>query len=170
MTSMSKIVFKADKSRLLNRLVFGIAGGAFLIWLYATGVDKAFVIPSLILFAILAARGFWRLFQQYRNSELIILDENGITDSSYGLGFIPWGNIQAARIHEVNRFIQTFRVIELSLKDNKRFFDNKSYDRRLIEKGILNGSTGIWLNTWKLQSSDEDVLETIREYIYKYSS
>ena len=166
---MSNVVFEADKVRLKTRLLIGVVGAVLVIALLLSFESSALVIPALIVFAVLGGRGLWRFVRQLRNSELVVLDEEGITDRSYGLGFVPWGNVRAARLHDLERMGKTYRVIELTLRDPEAFFEDKTVDRSLIRRGMSSGTTGVWVNTWQLKASADEVLDTIRDYISRYS-
>lgn len=167
---MSEVVFEANTSKLKKRIAVSLVlGGMFVSFIL---IYQGLTLPSilaLLVGVLIWSRMLWRFSQQLRNRELIILNRKGLTDRSYGLGFIPWSNIQSARLHEVDRIIQKYQMIELVLKDNEDFFSASTADRKKIRRGIKDGITGIWLNTWQVSSSAEEVLDTIRDHIELYS-
>ena len=166
---MSRVVFEANKSKLRQRVVMGLSLGALMGILLVISMGLSiFSILVLLVCVYFMWRALWRLRGQLKDGELIVLAPEGLFDRSYGLGLIPWDNIRAARLHRVDRLL-SYEVVELVLNDLEVFFNTDNPDRKQIKRGLKNGLTGIWLNTWQLNASAEEVLDAIRDHINLYS-
>ena len=167
---MSEVVFEVNTSKLKKRIVVSsVLGGLAVIFLLTYLGLTVSSILALFVGVLVWGRIIWRFSQQLRNRELIILNRKSLFDRSYGLGFIPWSNIRAARFHELDRMNQKYQMIELVLKDDEEFFKASTADRRKIRMGMKDGITGIRLNTWQVNSSAEEILDAIRKHIELYS-
>ena len=167
---MSEVVFEVNTSKLKKRIVVSsVLGGLAVIFVLTYLGLTVSSILALFVGVLVWGRIIWRFSQQLRNRELIILNRKGLFDRSYGLGFIPWSNIRAARFHELDRMTQKYQMIELVLKDDEEFFNASTADRRKIRMGMKDGITGIRLNTWQVNSSAEEILDAIRKHIELYS-
>jgi len=159
---MTEVTFGVDTEAVkheLTILVLALLGLAAA----ALAIDPGgFGIGVLIGIPIFGGIKVWRLIGYLRHPDLVTLDARGITDQSYGLGFIPWSNVRAARLKEQRRLLRTYQVIELELIDEGAFFVEGGRDRELIRRGQSQGITGIWINTWQLTEPPEQVLQAIR--------
>jgi hypothetical protein len=119
---------------------------------------------------IVLIRKTWVFANQLSEGSLIILDEEGITDRSYGLGFVPWSNIQGAELQQIPKKIVPQTVVALDLKDPDAYFENSdSFNSAFLKWGDRRFG-GFWLNTSHVDCSSGELLELVRSYIEKYST
>lgn len=172
---MDRTVFTADRGQLIKAIALNI------VVLFATFAILSFFLPSWSLIpAIIIVGGFTlrkvlRFVDQLRNDEIIVLDESGLMDQSYGLGFIPWSNVKDASLREITWKASPFTVVELEVFDEDAYFaESDSLDRKMIKRGKEmsigeNGSVGgLWLNTYQISSTESELLEAVQRYIRKY--
>jgi|GEM_PF-2900446 len=167
---MNEIVYHSVKKPINNRLVLFGSGIFLVLILYIVAGMPLVWTPAVIVFCILVGMKAWRLHGYKQNEPLVIVNDSGITDYSYGLGFVPWDNIRAIRLFDLQRLHRKYKTIELLLHDEDQFFQEETRDRKLIKKGMSSGITGIWINTWQLNSSPEEIVETLHAFHRNHKS
>ncbi len=114
---------------------------------------------------------FKRAFVDLSRKHLLILNDEGLVDYSYGLGFIPWNNIASVERIEVVR-VFNYELLKLTLKDPGKYFEGKwKWGKWLLKIGYKSKSknVGFWINTWKLKLDRDEILNEIEIRIKSYS-
>lgn len=154
---------------LFHIIRFGVIGGIFFYFLFsADSLTESIVfllLSSFVLFVFIRSS-----IPDFRYRNLLVINNEGITDYSYGLGFIPWENIKSVKKETLRRLFP-YNILELELFDEDEFFNNNpSRLKRLIKKGRSSGRTGFWINTWKLNAPREEIITQLLKFNSKLTS
>ena len=159
---MNEVVIKTSlwKSILfLAGCLLFVVGGIFVIF-YGKGSNSTVVgILSIVFFGT----GFFVLLRQGLDRRpRIIIDEQGVTDRTLGVGRIVWEDIEAVQLSSV--FTNNFVV--LKLKNNEKYLKNLSNISKKLTKvnkdlgfGVLN------LNLSLLDMKPKKIYEIVRSRI-----
>ena len=126
------------------------------------------LLVGIVVFPFIGYRVWW-LARQLLAEGVLVLDAGGLTDLSYGLGYVPWSNIRAARLlrrarKQRNPLGMEWLLIELELRDEDAFYDSASpLMSWAIQHGKPKGTAGFWINVRTIDADPDDVLEAIRE-------
>ena len=166
---VEKAVIKADRRRIWWSIAQNGIVTIFLVGVLFFGFSPWAAVLGLAVGGVFILRKTWAWIQQLRDGDLIVLDEEGITDHSYGLGFIPWSNIRGAELHQVQRKIFPYTVVELDLKNPESYFEETdTLNSKFLEWGDRDYG-GFWLNAHHVESSPRELLQLVEEYNKKYS-
>jgi hypothetical protein len=175
-----RVVFQPDRTTLLLLLGIALAAGVtifmladyfYLINPYTNEPEQNPFLARLIVGTVVVPFiGFrvWWLSRQLLAEGVLILDAGGLTDLSYGLGYIPWSNIRAARLlrrarKQHNPLGMEWVLIELELRDEAAYFASASPMLRWgIQHGQPKGTAGFWINVRSIDAHPDDVLDAIR--------
>ncbi|MEM0963694.1 MAG: hypothetical protein AAGK21_14295 [Bacteroidota bacterium] len=168
------VVFRADRRKTARAALqsggIALAFAAAIVYVSWSSSAAAFGLAVAVAFLAFGARKPVRFLSQLVNDRVIILDERGITDRSYGLGFIPWSNVEGAELKTLLTKVPPVSVVELDLVDPEAYLSSaKGLDGRLIRRGYESGSAGFWLNTFQLEATPEEVFRMVLLFIDKYS-
>lgn len=181
---MERTVVRADRLKTAAWLTWHVVVlAASLWWAWET-------IPALILIVIvpLISWALGRRILRYGKSlfdpTLIVFNEDGITDFSYGLGFIPWEWVEDVQVKQVGWNLWRPDVVELQLKDLDRFFEaSDDVNRSLLEFGekVVNPNdwlkpdwvkghdvSGLWLVPMTSATSAEEVRRLVEQGIHEH--
>lgn len=149
---MDETVVRTDKTAALRSIVINLAvsGGV--------GAYLYFNVPFwlfLVVFGYISAVCLYkvvRLGNQVVDDRLIVLDSEGITDRSYGLGFIPWTQVRGAQVQTTRyNILGQGKVVELDLRDPEALHDSDSTtERELVQFGRRKVNDNVFLNPLKL--------------------
>ena len=171
---MDTVKFSGKKGSLFLALFRGSLGlviALLLPFLLSPGTTRTLTFIFTIGFVgFFGGRKVLRIFKQLLHSnEVIVLDEKGLTDRSYGLGFIPWSNIKNVQPKNHTRSVlgvnQSFQLLEIELYDEASYFNNNSSLNKTLIKFGQNQHSGLWLNTENLTVSSDEVLKKITQFI-----
>ncbi len=169
---MEEIKISGDPDSFKKDLIIGIAGLAFALSLpLILSEDETRIFTFLFCLIFVGFFGGRKIIllasKLYFHKSLIIMNEDGIYDRTYGLGFIPWANIKSAKIYDYDRNIlgidQSFAMIELELIDEGEYLNsNVSISKKLLKFGRNSTHTGYWINTTNLNIQRHQLLSEIR--------
>lgn len=94
--------------------------------------------------------------------QALVLEEEGLLDRTFPLGFVPWSEIQEASLTNS----KNHKIVELELRNEETFkeeFIHRTWLYRPIRRrNFENGRRGFWIDTHWIDESPGHVLEAIR--------
>lgn len=150
-------------ARSLAWLLLVLAGVPLTIaWLFGYYLSAAIVGISTVYFMYPHLSKFVRLIFTRR---ALILGEEGLFDRTFALGFIPWSEIEGAKLTES----QSHKIVELKLCDEETFrkeFLQRTWMYRYPQrKSFESGEVGFWIDTHWIDDSPDHVLQAIRSRV-----
>jgi hypothetical protein len=155
--TMERIVLHTSQRYLYRKLVFGLLGvsiGAAILTLDLS-VHISWTIMGLSgLYVLIVLRSLGE------ETERVVIDDSGISDSILTGGVIGWNEVQGASVREIG----SVTVVALQLRDPERFIRRMSAGRQFLARKALEAKLpGVYLTLVGTDGDANRIVQVINQ-------
>jgi hypothetical protein len=154
------VEYHKSKWKYVGFLIF--TAGIFFWGIYSLRIENPWWWGVIAI--ILGAIGSFLFVKELRNNQpRIILDDEGVIDTSLNVGKILWSDLSGSNLMQVQR--SKWITLEMSEEVYEKYLSQLgSFQRKMLAGNVAMGLTPLNLNVIGLKASAEDIFDKFNEY------